>query len=321
MVALQIGLRALRITGEVITTPYSFPATTHALYWNHCVPVFCDVDPATGNLDPRKVESLITPKTTAILPVHVYGTPCNVAALQKVAETHGLKLVYDAAHAFGVRLGDSSILNFGDLAIISFHATKVFNTAEGGAIVTSSAKLKRRVDYLKNFGFADEVTVVSPGINGKMNEIQAALGIVQLRHIDDEIARRRELTEVYRARLASVAGVRLLPVIAPGRSNFGYMPIFVDDAIFPMSRDALYDLLHSNGYWGRRYFYPLISEFPSYRGLSSAASTPEALSLSRQVICLPLYPEMSVDIVHRICDIICSPMPFSCATSAGHRSP
>jgi dTDP-4-amino-4,6-dideoxygalactose transaminase len=307
MAALQVGLRALRITGEVITTPFSFPATTHALYWNGCTPVFCDVDPQTGNLDPARVEALITPRTTAILPVHVYGTPCDMSALERIADTFGLKLIYDAAHAFGVEIGGTSILNHGDVSMLSFHATKVFSTAEGGALVTSNPKLKQRFDYLKNFGFADEITVVGPGTNGKMNELQAALGLVELRHIDDALAERRRLSEVYRSRLASVPGIRLLPPIESVRGNAAQVPIFVEERAYPVSRDALYDLLRTNGFSGRRYFYPLISEFPPYRGLSSAANLPVATMLSRQVICLPIYPGLPLDTVERICELVAHP--------------
>lgn len=302
-IALQLGLRALRITGEVITTPYSFPATTHALHWSNCTPVFCDVDPDTGNLDPSKVQSLITPKTTAILPVHVYGTPCDVAALQRVADAYGLKLIYDAAHAFGVRVGETSVLTFGDLAILSFHATKVFTTAEGGALVTHDPMLEKRVGYLKNFGFEDEVTIVTPGTNGKMNEFQAALGIVQLRYVDGAIAQRREISALYRERLTGIDGIQLLPEIEKVTSNFAYMPIFVDKT-YPLSRDELYDSLRSRGYFGRRYFYPLISEFAMYRDLPSAADLPVATKMSRGVICLPIYAGLGVHDVEQICEII-----------------
>jgi dTDP-4-amino-4,6-dideoxygalactose transaminase len=304
MIALQVGLQALKITGEVITTPYSFVATTHALWWNHCTPVFCDIDPATCNMDPTKVESLITPRTTAILPVHVYGTPCDVDALQRIADTYGLKLFYDAAHAFGVRRDGTSILNFGDLSMLSFHATKVFNTAEGGALVTTDARLKQRIDFLKNFGFANEVTVVAPGTNGKMNELQAALGVVQIRYVDAEIARRRELYEVYRSLLSDVPGVRLMMELPEVTMNYGYFPIFIDDAQYPISRDALYEELKKRGFSGRRYFHPLISEFPTYRGLPSSSKVPIAKSISRQVLCLPLYASLELATVEEICKVV-----------------
>jgi dTDP-4-amino-4,6-dideoxygalactose transaminase len=306
-VALRVGLEALGISGEVITTPYSFPATAHVLGWGQCTPVFCDVDPATGNLDPGRVEALITPRTRAILPVHVYGTPCDLVGLESVATRHDLKLFYDAAHAFGVTAGGASILNAGDLSMLSFHATKVFNTAEGGALVTSDPKLKQRVDLLKNFGFVDEVTVTEPGINGKMNELQAALGLAQLRHIDEALAQRREVAGLYRRELAGVQGLRLLSEPEGVRGNCGYFPIFVDEAVYPMSRDALYRALRHEGYLVRRYFYPLISEFEMYRHLPSAANLPVATRLSREVICLPIYPGLSSDHVSRICELICAP--------------
>jgi len=306
-VALQVGLQALRITGEVITTPYSFVATTHAIYWNHCTPVFCDIAADTCNLDPEKVESLITPRTTAILPVHVYGNPCNVVRLQQIADTYGLKLFYDAAHAFGVRLHGTSVLAAGDLAMLSFHATKVFSTAEGGALVTHDAKLKQRIDYLKNFGYADEVTVVGPGTNGKMNELQAALGLLQLKHVDAEIARRQAVADLYRQLLASVPGIRLLPDRPEATSNYGYFPIFVDEAAYGSSRDALYAKLNEAGIHGRRYFYPLISQFPAYRGTPSAdpAALPVAQAVAQAVICLPIYADLDAATVRAICALVC----------------
>ncbi len=302
MMALQVGLQALRITGEVITTPYSFVATTHAIYWNHCTPVFCDIEPDTCNLDPEKVESLITPRTTAILPVHVYGNPCNVDRLQRIADTYGLKLFYDAAHAFGVKLNGASVLNFGDLSMLSFHATKVFNTAEGGALVTHDPTLKQRIDYLKNFGFADEVTVVGPGTNGKMNELQAALGLLQLRYVDGEIAKRRAVADLYRKQLTGVPGIRLLPESSGVTQNYGYFPVFVDEAAYGMSRDALYEKLKAAGIHGRRYFHPLISEFPAYRGVPSADPTllPGARASAGTVICLPIHAGVGEEAVMHI---------------------
>lgn len=308
MVALQVGLQALKITGEVITTPFSFVATTHAIYWNHCTPVFCDIDPVTCCLDPDKVESLITPRTTAILPVHVYGIPCDLDRLQTIADTYGLKLFYDAAHAFAVRVCDTSILNCGDLSMLSFHATKVFNTAEGGALVTTDRKLKQRIDYLKNFGFANEVTVVAPGTNGKMNELQAALGLVQLRHVNAEIERRRVIDEIYRQELANVPGIRVMAPPANATRNHAYFPVFVDETRYALSRDRLYERLKRLGYNGRRYFYPLISEFPAYRNLPSSARVPTALELSRGVICLPIYADLHLDTVRAICSTIRNPL-------------
>lgn len=304
-IALQVGLQALGITDEVITTPYSFPATTHAIHWNHCTPVFCDIEPDTCNLDPDKVESLITTKTTAILPVHVYGTPCQVERLQRIADSHGLRLFYDAAHAFGVRLGGTSVLKFGDLSMISFHATKTFTTAEGGALATSDVKLKQRIDYLKNFGFADEVTIVGPGTNGKMNELQAALGLVQLKHVHEEIAKRERITELYRQRLASVRGLRLLPANPEVTGNHGYFPVFVE-AGYGRSRDSLYESLRSEGIFARRYFFPLISDFPCYRDLSApeAGNLLVASRIAASVICLPVYADLELERVSRVCNSI-----------------
>ena len=290
----------------MITTPYSFVATTHAIYWNHCTPVFCDIEPDTCNLDPERVESLITPRVTAILPVHVYGNPCKVDRLQEVADTYGLRLFFDAAHAFGVKLKGTSILNFGDLSMLSFHATKVFNTAEGGALVTHDPKLKQRIDFLKNFGFADEVTVVGPGTNGKMNEMQAALGLLQLKRVDQEIAKRQAIADLYRERLVGIPGIRLLPDRAEVTPNHGYLPIFVDEAVYGMSRDALYAKLKAEGIHGRRYFYPLISQFPVYRGLPSAAaaSLPVARATAESVLCLPVYPELGLSSVEPFCRLV-----------------
>lgn len=307
MMALQVGLQALRITGEVITTPYSFVATTHAIYWNHCTPVFCDIDPDTCNLDPEKIEALITPRTTAILPVHVYGNPCAVERLQRIASTYGLKLFYDAAHAFGVKLNGESVLNYGDLSMLSFHATKVFNTAEGGALVTRDPKLKQRIDFLKNFGFADEVTVVAPGTNGKMNELQAALGLVQIRHVNEEIAKRKAISDLYRKALAGVPGIRLLPERPEVTPNYGYFPIFVDEAGFGMCRDVLYDALMAAGIHGRRYFYPLTNEFPPYKSLLSddSASLSVATTVADKVICLPCYGDLGTLKACRIARLVC----------------
>jgi len=292
--ALVTALQALRITGEVITTPYSFVATAHSLLWNNIKPVFVDIDPLSLNLDPKKIEEAITPKTSAIMPVHVYGRPCDVEAIQKIADIYGLKLIYDAAHSFGVSYKGKSLLNNGDLSVLSFHATKVFSTFEGGAIVCQDAKTKQRIDYLKNFGFANEVTVVAPGINGKMNEFQAALGLLQLKHIDNAIARRREIHDYYRKNLKNVKGIKILEVPTDCEYNYSYFPILVEKE-YSMSRDALFDRLKNSGIYARRYFYPLISEFPMYRGLSSAisANLPIAKAISREVICLPIYPDLN----------------------------
>ena len=305
-VALQVGLQALRITGEVITTPFTFPATTHAIYWNRCNPVFCDIEPETCNLDPERVESLITPNTTAILPVHVYGNPCDVDRLQKIADTYGLKLFYDAAHAFGVKLNGESILNFGDLSMLSFHATKKFNTIEGGALVTRDPKLKQRIDYLKNFGFANETTVIAPGINGKMNEVQAAYGLLQLKYVAENTAKCRTIAELYREHLRGIHGIRILEDLPVVEHNYCYFPIFVDETVYGTTRDELYSRLRERGIYGRRYFYPLVSQFPTYRGLPSAASQalPCATEKAERVICLPIYAELGVETTVRIANEI-----------------
>jgi dTDP-4-amino-4,6-dideoxygalactose transaminase len=308
--ALVTALQALRITGEVITTPYSFVATAHSLLWNGIKPVFVDVDPHTLNLDPLKIEAAITPQTTAILPVHCYGHPCDVRAIGRIADTYGLRLIYDAAHAFGVEAEGGSVLRFGDLSVLSFHATKVFNTFEGGAIVCPDAKTKLRIDQLKNFGFVDEVTVVAPGINGKMNEVQAAFGLLQLRHVSEAVRARQAIDSRYRAGLAGVAGITPLGDAGEDKQNHAYFPILVGPD-YSESRDALYARLREAGVYARRYFYPLITDFPMYRGLPSAASSnlPVATRASLQVICLPLYPTLSDDDVDRVIELIARSAP------------
>lgn len=295
MIALQVGMQALRITGEVITTPFTFAATTHAIHWNNCTPVFCDIEPDTFTLDPDKVESLITPKTTAIMPVHVYGNPCQHEKLQKIANTYGLKLFYDAAHVFGVRKNNTAVCSWGDLSMLSFHATKVFNTFEGGALVTNDESLKKRIDFLKNFGFADELTVVAPGSNGKMDEFRAAFGLLQLERVDGEIAKRKAVAEKYRKELADISGIRMLYDLPGVKHNYAYFPILIDAEKFGMSRDALYEKLKQNNIFSRRYFFPLCSDFPTYRGLPSAApaNLPTATKVSAGILCLPLYAEIT----------------------------
>lgn len=307
-IALVTALQALRITGEVITTPYSFVATTHSLLWNGIKPVFVDIDPLTLNLDPRKIEAAITPKTTAIMPVHCYGRPCDVEAVQRIAEAYNLKIVYDAAHAFGVKHGGESVLNYGDLSVLSFHATKAFNTFEGGAIVCADAKSKQRIDYLKNFGIADETTVVGPGINGKMSEFNAAFGLLQLRYVDEALRRRRSIDCVYRKGLKSVRGIVCINDDAQEDINHSYFPILVDKD-YPLSRDELYEKLKEKGVYSRRYFYPLISELPMYRGLESARqdNLPVAASIADRVLCLPIYPKLTMDEVESIVEVIKSP--------------
>jgi len=306
--ALVTALQALRITGEVITTPYSFVATAHSLLWNNVKPVFVDIDPLTNNLDPKRVEEAITPATTAILPVHCYGIPCDVDAIQKIADTYGLKVIYDAAHAFGVRHNGASILNHGDLSILSFHATKVFNTFEGGAIVCHDKKIKQRINYLKNFGFADEVTIMAPGINGKMNEIQAAFGMLQLRHIDSALQARKRIFDRYNSALRSVEGISLLQQPEGVEWNYAYCPILIDGARFGVGRDEMYNRFRARDILVRRYFYPLITEFPMYRGLpsSDAAKLTQAHSVSSQVLCLPIYPDLALEDQDTIIDILLS---------------
>lgn len=304
--ALISALQALRITGEVITTPFSFVATTHALNWNGIKPVFCDIEPETCNLDPKKIEAAITPITTAILPVHVYGTPCDVAAIQEIAEIYGLKVIYDACHAFGVRINGDSILNFGDLSVLSFHATKVFTTFEGGAIICHDETTKKRIDFLKNFGFAGETSVVAPGINAKMNEFQAALGILQLKYINEAIRKRKDIVDYYRQKLKEIPGISFFDDITGIKHNYQYFPIIIDGKRFGKSRDDIYYDLKKYNIFSRRYFYPLISQFPTYRGLESAnpANLRVAENITLKILCLPLYPDLNCTQIDKICEII-----------------
>jgi dTDP-4-amino-4,6-dideoxygalactose transaminase len=304
-VALVTALQALRISGEVITTPYSFVATAHSLLWNGIKPVFVDIDPHTYNLDPDKIEAAITPQTTAIMPVHCYGRPCDTEAIQRIADNYNLKVIYDAAHAFGVQRQGQSVLNAGDMSILSFHATKVFNTFEGGAIICQDLRTKQHIDHLKNFGFVNEVTVVAAGINGKMSEFNAALGLLQLKHMPAVLDRREQIDALYRERLSMVDGIEAPDWPHQDRVNWSYFPIRVKPQ-FPLGRDELYDELKHQGISGRRYFYPLISEFPMYRGLPSAQPQlmPHAIEASREVICLPQYPGLADEDVHRVCDVI-----------------
>ncbi|HEX4326336.1 MAG TPA: DegT/DnrJ/EryC1/StrS family aminotransferase [Burkholderiales bacterium] len=303
--ALITALQALRISGEVITTPFSFVATTHALHWNGIRPVFADIQADGFNLDPQRIAEAITQQTTAILPVHVYGRPCNIEAIQEIADTHGLKVIYDAAHAFGVRQGGKTILDAGDFSILSFHATKVFNTFEGGAVVSPNAKTKARINDLKNFGFADEVTVVAPGINAKMNEVQAAFGLLQLKHIDDIFSRRKRVAERYVAALAGVRGISLSKAPAEVLLNHSYFPILVEPE-YGISRDALYERLREKNIYARRYFYPLISSFPLYRNLSSATpgNLPIASAIAEKVLCLPIYPDLAQTAQDQVVELI-----------------
>jgi dTDP-4-amino-4,6-dideoxygalactose transaminase len=304
--ALITAIQALKISGEVITTPFSFVATTHALWWNNIKPVFVDIEPGTFNLDPDKIEAAITPKTTAILPVHVYGNPCNLERIQEIADRYCLKLCYDAAHAFGVKINGKSVTDSGDLSILSFHATKVFNTFEGGAIICKDEKTKEHIDQLKNFGITDETTVVSPGINAKMNEFQAALGILQLKYVDEAISRRKQITEIYRKELKIVNGITFLSDLSGIKHNYAYFPILIDAVKFGRTRDDVFNELRKHDIYCRRYFYPLISQFPTYRGLESAqpGKMPVAERITKEVLCLPIYPDLDKDTIEFICKII-----------------
>ena len=304
--ALVTALQALKITGEVITTPYSFVATTHALWWNNIKPIFVDILDDSCNIDPEKIEAAITPQTTAILPVHVYGNPCNVDRITKIAETYGLKVIYDACHAFGVKINNESLLNFGDLSVLSFHATKVFNTFEGGAIICHDEGIKKRIDFLKNFGFADETIVVAPGINAKMNEVQAAFGLLNLKFIDEAIKKRKDIAELYRCNLAKIKWITFFNEIPEVIQSYPYFPIFIDSRILGKTRDEVFYHLKSNGIHTRRYFYPLISQFPTYKGLpsSTAENLPIATKMTEKVLCLPIYPTLSINEVNLIIKLL-----------------
>jgi dTDP-4-amino-4,6-dideoxygalactose transaminase len=300
------ALQALRITGEVITTPYSFVATTHSLWWNGIKPVFVDIDPATCNIDPAKIEAAITPRTTAIMPVHVYGYPCDTERIKEIADKYGLKVIYDSAHAFGVEIGGKSILETGDMSTLSFHATKVFNTVEGGALVCHDAETKKRIDYLKNFGFAGETEVIAPGINGKMDEVRAAYGLLNLKQVDDAIEHRQQIANQYRNALKEVKGITFMEDMQDVRHNYSYFPIFVDEEKYGIKRDELYFKLKENNILGRRYFYPLISTFSTYRGLDSARAEnlPVATKIADSVICLPMYDKLEKSDVNTIINCI-----------------
>lgn len=334
---LLTALQALRITGEVITTPYSFVATTHSIWWNGCKPVFVDIDPRTGNLDPEKIEAAITPKTTAIMPVHCYGKPCDVRRIKEIADTYGLKVIYDAAHAFALEIPKNevdykrafdetrnalepcapvkreeqkveteSILNWGDMSTLSFHATKVYNTIEGGAMVMPNEETKKRIDFLKNFGFANETTVVGPGINSKMDEMRSAYGLLNLRQVDAAIAARQQVAIKYREVLRDVEGITFFDDMPGVKHNYSYFPIFIDEKAFGLSRDALYAKMKEANVLGRRYFYPLISEFSTYRGLESAnpANLPNAHKMADSVLCLPMHHMLNDEDLQRILDLI-----------------
>jgi len=304
-IALVTALQTLRITGEVITTPFSFVATTHSLFWNGITPVFVDIDPENFNIDSEKIEAAITPRTSAILAVHCYGNPCDVDRIEHIADTYGLKIIYDAAHAFAVKYRGKSLLNHGDLSILSFHATKVFNTFEGGAIVCSDAKTKQRISYLKNFGFADEVTVMAPGINGKMNEIQAAFGLLQLKYVQEAIKLRCNIDKIYRHSLVDIPGIDCLHEPVNTERNYAYFPILVSED-YSLSRDGLYEKFREENIYVRRYFYPLISDMPMYRGLPSAVAgnLPNAKKVASQVLCLPIYPALTCNDQNQVIELI-----------------
>ncbi|OWV03734.1 dTDP-4-amino-4,6-dideoxygalactose transaminase [Fibrobacter sp. UWH9] len=299
------ALQAMKITGEVITTPYSFVATTHSIWWNGLKPVFVDVDEETGNIDPEKIEAAITPHTTAIMPVHVYGTPCNMKRIQEIADIYGLKIIYDAAHAFGVKKDGESVLKAGDMSTLSFHATKVYNTIEGGALICHDEATKRRIDFLKNFGFNGETTVVAPGINSKMDEIRSAYGLLNLKQVDSAIEKRQAVANRYREAFKNIPGIRFLQDIEGVRHNYAYFPIFISEE-YGISRDDLYAKLQEHNIFGRRYFYPLISTFSAYKGLDSAnpANLPIAHKLANQVLCLPMFAGLDEEGVNRVIDVV-----------------
>lgn len=303
---LLTALQALNITGEVITTPYSFVATTHSIWWNGCKPVFVDIDPATGNIDPDAIEAAITNKTTAIMPVHVYGKPCDTKRIQEIADKYGLKVIYDAAHAFGVEVNGESILNAGDMSTLSFHATKVYNTLEGGALVMHDEATKKRVDYLKNFGFAGETEVVAPGINSKVDEVRAAYGILNLRQVDAAIEARHQVAIRYRETLRLVEGITFMDDMPGVKHNYSYFPLFVDAEKYGMTRDELYEKMKAHNVLGRRYFYPLISTFTTYKGYESAnpKNLPKAHKMADSVICLPMHHELSAEDIDRVLELI-----------------
>jgi dTDP-4-amino-4,6-dideoxygalactose transaminase len=304
---LLTALQALRITGEVITTPYSFVATTHAIWWNGCKPVFVDIDPSNCGIDPNKIEAAITPHTTAIMPVHCYGKPCDMVRIQAIADKYNLKVIYDAAHAFGVEVDGESVLNHGDTSTLSFHATKVYNTLEGGALVMHDAETKKRIDYLKNFGFAGETEVVAPGINSKMDEVRAAYGLLNLKQVDEAIEKRHQVAIRYREALREVKGIRFFDDMPGVKHNHSYFPVFVNAEEYGMTRDELYFKMKEQGVLGRRYFYPLISSFSTYCGLPSAApeNLPVATRIANEVICLPMHHGLSDEDVERVVELVC----------------
>lgn len=301
---LLTALQALKVTGEVITTPYSFVATTHSIWWNGCQPVFVDIDPKTGNIDPDKIEAAISPRTTAIMPVHVYGRPCDTERIRQIADKYGLKVIYDAAHAFGVEVDGRSVLEEGDLSTLSFHATKVFNTVEGGAMVMHDEAMKKKIDDLKNFGFRDEVTVVAPGINSKMDEIRSAYGLINLKQVDSAIEARRRATDKYRKALKDIDGISFFEDIPGVRHNYSYFPVLVDSEKYGMTRDQLYYKLKDANILGRRYFYPLISDFSTYKNCRGTDNLPNARKMADSVICLPMHHLLSDEDIARVLEVV-----------------
>ena len=303
---LLTALQALRISGEVITTPYSFVATTHSIWWNGIKPVFVDIDPSNCGIDPDKIEAAVTPRTTAIMPVHCYGKPCDNKRIQAIADKYGLKVIYDAAHAFGVEVDGESVLNWGDMSTLSFHATKVYTTIEGGAIVMHDEATKKRIDYLKNFGFASETEVVAPGINGKLDEVRAVYGLLNLKQVDKAINARHQVAIQYRQAFQNVKGIRFFNDMIGVKHNYSYFPIFINAEEYGMTRDELYFKLRDHNILGRRYFYPLISTFSTYSGLPSASpdNLPNATRIANEVICLPMHHELSTDDINRIIELI-----------------
>ena len=299
---LLTALQALRITGEVITTPYSFVATTHSIWWNGCRPVFVDIEEETCGIDPNKIEAAITPKSTAIMPVSCYGKPCKMDEIQAIADKYGLKVIHDAAHAFGVEANGESWVSKGDMISLSFHATKVYNTLEGGALVVKDEATKKRIDFLKNFGFAGETEVVAPGINSKMDEVRAAYGLLNLKQVDEAIEKRHQVAVKYRNALRNVPGIRFFDDMPGVRHNYSYFPIFINAEEYGMTRDEVYRKMKVDGVLGRRYFYPLISTFSTYRSLPSAGTEnlPVATKVANEVICLPMHHQLRDEDINRV---------------------
>lgn len=305
-IALLVAINSLSLKGEVITTPFTFPATPHSLFWNGITPVFCDIDEKSMTIDPDKVEQMVTPRTTAILGVHVFGAPCNIERIQEIADRHGLRVIYDAAHAFDTQVNGTGIGNFGDISMFSFHATKLFHTAEGGALTCKDTDLKRRIDLLKNFGIKNEDEVVMPGINGKMSEMQAALGLVNLRYLEAEREKRKRVIDTYARCLRDTEGIRLNELPSNVRNSYQYFVIRIEQKRFGISRDEVCKRLREYNVYARKYFYPLCSDYPCYKNLPSTdpANLLVAKRVVNEVLCLPLYGELALSTAERICEII-----------------